>query len=84
MRLRSAAACAALTVSIVAPSAGFAASEAEWTYTDGSGQTVTLDEVPTTIIMHASAAAALIPLGIRRRSLLTSRSTAIRSSVGST
>jgi iron complex transport system substrate-binding protein len=36
-----------------------------WRYTDGSGQTVTLDEVPIRIIAHAKAAAALIPLGIR-------------------
>ena len=38
---------------------------AEWSYTDGSGTTVTLDHVPTRIIAHANAAAALIPLGIR-------------------
>lgn len=36
-----------------------------WTYTDASGQTVTLDEVPDRIIMHQDAAAGLIPLGIR-------------------
>lgn len=38
---------------------------AEWTYTDGSGNTVTLDHVPTRIVMHANTAAGLIPLGIR-------------------
>lgn len=38
---------------------------APWTYTDGSGATVTLDEVPTRIIASADAAAGLIPLGIR-------------------
>lgn len=38
---------------------------AAWTYTDGSGTTVALDEVPDRIIAHANAAAALIPLGIR-------------------
>jgi len=36
-----------------------------WTYTDGTGQTVTLDAVPTRIIAGADAAAGLIPLGIR-------------------
>ncbi|GLQ57889.1 ABC transporter substrate-binding protein [Devosia nitrariae] len=38
---------------------------ASWTYTDGSGATLTLDEVPTRIIASADAAAGLIPLGIR-------------------
>jgi len=37
----------------------------EWSYTDTTGNTVTLDHVPTRIIMHANAAAGLIPLGIR-------------------
>lgn len=36
-----------------------------WTYTDASGQTVTLDAVPERIVMHQDAAAGLIPLGIR-------------------
>lgn len=36
-----------------------------WTYTDGSGQTVTLDAVPQRIIAGQDAAAGLIPLGIR-------------------
>jgi iron complex transport system substrate-binding protein len=36
-----------------------------WSYTDGSGKTVSLDHVPTRIIAHANAAAGLIPLGIR-------------------
>lgn len=36
-----------------------------WTYTDGSGKTVTLDERPTRIIAHAYAAAALMEFGIR-------------------
>jgi iron complex transport system substrate-binding protein len=36
-----------------------------WTYTDTTGQTVTLDEVPTRIIASQDAAAGLIPLGIR-------------------
>lgn len=38
---------------------------AEWSYTDGSGKTVTLPEPPTRIVAHANAAAALIALGIR-------------------
>ena len=36
-----------------------------WTYTDGTGQTVTLDAVPQRIIASQDAAAGLIPLGIR-------------------
>ena len=36
-----------------------------WSYTDGSGQTITLDHVPVRIVAHANAAAGLIPLGIR-------------------
>lgn len=36
-----------------------------WTYTDGSGQTVTLDAVPLRIIASQDVAAGLIPLGIR-------------------
>lgn len=36
----------------------------EWTYTDGSGQTATLDETPTRIVAHASSAAALISFGL--------------------
>lgn len=38
---------------------------AEWTYTDGAGNTVTLPEPPTRIIAHSTVAAALIPYGIR-------------------
>lgn len=52
----------AATLLTVAALPAFAA---EWSYTDGSGTTVTLDHVPTRIIAHANAAAALIPLGIR-------------------
>lgn len=37
----------------------------EWSYTGGSGETVTLDHVPTRIIASQDAAAGLIPLGIR-------------------
>jgi iron complex transport system substrate-binding protein len=36
-----------------------------WAYVDGSGAETTLPEVPTRIVAHGSAAAALIPLGIR-------------------
>ena len=36
-----------------------------WSYTDGSGATVTLDAPPERIVAHGSVAAALIPLGIR-------------------
>lgn len=36
-----------------------------WTYTDGAGETITLEQVPTRIIATEDAAAALIPLGIR-------------------
>jgi iron complex transport system substrate-binding protein len=35
-----------------------------WSFTDGSGKTVTLDERPTRIIAHAYAAAALMEFGI--------------------
>jgi iron-desferrioxamine transport system substrate-binding protein len=35
-----------------------------WTYTDGSGETTTLEETPTRIVAHASAAAALMSFGI--------------------
>ncbi len=36
-----------------------------WSYTDGSGKTVTLDNRPDTLVMHANSAAGLIPFGIR-------------------
>ena len=36
----------------------------EWTYTDGSGDTATVDETPTRIVAHGSSAAALISFGI--------------------
>lgn len=43
-----------------------AAAQAEpWTYTDPTGQTVTLDAAPSGIIASQDAAAGLIPLGIR-------------------
>ena len=40
-------------------------SAAPWTYTDSTGNTVTLENVPTRIIASQDAAAGLIPLGIR-------------------
>ena len=52
----------AATAIILAP----ATVQAEpWSYTDTTGQVVTLDEVPTRIIASQDAAAGLIPLGIR-------------------
>lgn len=38
---------------------------AEWTYTDGAGKSVVLDQPPLRIIAHSSVAAALLPYGIR-------------------
>ncbi len=52
---------AALLVGVTA----LPATSQEWTYTDGTGQTVTLDHVPSRIIASQDAAAGLIPLGIR-------------------
>ena len=42
-----------------------AASERPWSWTDGSGRTVELDQAPERIIAHAGAAAALMTYGIR-------------------
>lgn len=39
--------------------------EGPWSFTDGSGEVVELDEVPTRIIAHAAEAAALMSYGIR-------------------
>lgn len=50
------------TLMAAAPTLAFAE---QWTFTDGTGATVTLDEVPTRIIASQDAAAGLIPLGIR-------------------
>lgn len=44
---------------------GSAAHAEPWTFTDGTGQTVTLESVPQRIIASQDAAAGLIPLGIR-------------------
>jgi len=41
------------------------ASAGPWTFTDGSGKTVELDETPTRIIAHAGEAAALMSFGIK-------------------
>lgn len=48
---------------MTAPNA--APSATGWSYVDGSGEETKLDTVPTRIVAHGSAAAALIPLGIR-------------------
>jgi iron complex transport system substrate-binding protein len=48
-----------------ASAAPSAAAGAAWSWTDGAGRTVTVDHVPERIVAHASAASALIPLGIR-------------------
>lgn len=50
-----------LAVTFALPIPAFAA---EWTYTDGAGTTVTLPDVPTRIVAHSSAAAALLSHGI--------------------
>ena len=42
-----------------------AVSEGPWSWTDGSGRTVELDQAPERIIAHAGAAAALMTYGIR-------------------
>jgi iron complex transport system substrate-binding protein len=41
------------------------AAHAGWSWVDGSGKEVSSDQVPARIVAHGSAAAALIPLGIR-------------------
>ncbi len=48
----------------VAAAASAEAPSGEWTYTDGSGTTATLDETPTRIVAHGSSASALISFGI--------------------
>lgn len=62
MSLKALAAAALAAFALVLPGAAFATG---WTYTGGSGETVTLDDVPTRIIASQDAAAGLIPLGIR-------------------
>jgi iron complex transport system substrate-binding protein len=59
------AAAATLLVGYATTAADTASDTTAWSYTDGSGATVTLDHVPERIIAHGLAAAALIPLGIR-------------------
>lgn len=54
-----------LSACAASPGAAENTGETAWSYTDGSGKTVSLDEVPDRIVAHANAAAALIPLGIR-------------------
>jgi len=56
----------ALTLAVLSALALSTPAHAEpWTYTDGTGQTVTFDAVPQRIIASQDAAAGLIPLGIR-------------------
>lgn len=62
MSLKALAATAFVTLMLSVPGAAFAQA---WTYADGSGNTVTVDHVPTRIIASQDAAAGLIPLGIR-------------------
>ena len=62
MFIRTAAFAASIAISGLLAGTAFAA---EWTYTDTTGQTVTLDHVPGRIIASQDAAAGLIPLGIR-------------------
>lgn len=62
MSLKALAATAFATLMLSVPGAAFAQA---WTYADGSGNTVTVDHVPTRIIASQDAAAGLIPLGIR-------------------
>ncbi len=47
------------------PASGATRLDGAWEFTDGSGEVVKLDRVPTRIIAHAPAAAALISYGIR-------------------
>lgn len=62
MFLRTAVIVASIAVSGLLAGTAFGV---EWSYTDGTGQTVTLDHVPERIIASQDAAAGLIPLGIR-------------------
>lgn len=55
----------AIAVAAAAPLSPVIARAQTWTYTDATGQIVTLATVPTRIIAHQDAAAGLIPLGIR-------------------
>src|SRR5262245_34552624 len=48
-----------------APGVAVASGGDGWTFVDGSGTETALDEVPTRIVAHSSAAAALISFGIR-------------------
>ena len=73
-RLRNGLALALLAATLLAAACGSdeasdaadadATSDGTWSFTDGSGETTTLDEVPTRIVAHASAAAALMSFGI--------------------
>lgn len=54
-----------LALALAAAALATPVSAEPWTYTDGAGQTVTLDAVPTRLVVHQDVAAGLIPLGIR-------------------
>jgi iron complex transport system substrate-binding protein len=47
------------------PASGASTPEGPWSFTDGSGEVVELDEVPTRIIAHSAEAAALMSYGIK-------------------
>ncbi|KRB73279.1 hypothetical protein ASE01_21270 [Nocardioides sp. Root190] len=47
------------------PASGAAAPEGPWSFTDGSGEVVELDDAPTRIIAHSAEAAALMSYGIK-------------------
>jgi iron complex transport system substrate-binding protein len=59
-------------LTVVIAAAPIAAQAEPWTYTDGAGETITLDEVPKRIIATEDSAAALIPLGIRPVGIISS------------
>ena len=59
-------------LALVLAATPLAAQAEPWTYTDGAGETITLDAVPQRIIATEDAAAALIPLGIRPVGIIAS------------
>ncbi len=54
-----------ISLSMLLPMAALPAGAAEWTFTDDSGHTVSVDHVPERIVAHAWAAAGLMAYGIR-------------------
>ena len=61
-----------ILLALAIAAAPLAAQAEPWTYTDGAGETITLDAVPQRIIATEDAAAALIPLGIRPVGIIAS------------